>query len=229
MNEQVDSPPSLLASRAQAPGAWIGAPGLLLVEDDARARRAIARLVTEVRVLACGSVASAREAIQHAERLVGAIVDLGLPDGSGLEVVEALRERWPRAPVLVLTGRCEPEVIAQVQQVGAEFLCKPPPCTNLQAYVTRALEADPTCQIAAAHRLSRRETQVLWLLVSGVPRKQLPDLLGVTAHTIRTYAERIVEKTASESLSALVERIWIASATSGSTGSEPPPSRAVKS
>ena len=182
---------------------------VLVVDDDAHARRAIARLLPAVTVVPCASVAEAQAFIDAAIGIAGAIIDLGLPDGSGLEVAAAVRHRWPRVPILVVTGQYHPCVIASVQRFGAEFLCKPAPPENIQAYVDRALGSDPIHRLAERHGLSPREAEVLRLLVAGVPRKQVPSELGLSPHTVRTYERRIVDKTVHDSVTALVQAIWI--------------------
>jgi two-component system OmpR family response regulator/two-component system response regulator MprA len=55
-----------------------------------------------------------------------AILDVRLPDCSGVDLCERLRERYPRLPVIICTGEASPEEAARLLQLGAHrYLCKP--------------------------------------------------------------------------------------------------------
>ena len=106
--------------------------GLLLVEDDANLRKALARAL-DGRGFAVAAVASCSEALRHLaptenERapLRFAVVDLRLPDGSGLDLVPVFLDRLPALRVVVLTGWGSIATALRALRLGAvDFLAKP--------------------------------------------------------------------------------------------------------
>jgi DNA-binding response OmpR family regulator len=70
------------------------------------------------------SVRQAKRALRSA-LWRAAIVDIGLPDGSGLDLIEWIRSVRPLTPVLVLSGRCDPDVVNRVYDLAAEYVVKP--------------------------------------------------------------------------------------------------------
>lgn len=102
---------------------------ILLVEDDPLLRDAFRMLLEDAgyRILEAASVAEAMASIE-AERPALVLLDLGLPDGSGLDVARRLREqRETRAiPVVAMTGRVGPEEREACLEAGCiEYLPKP--------------------------------------------------------------------------------------------------------
>ena len=95
---------------------------VLLVEDHAAFRSALAFLLgrePDLEVVAqAGSLAEAREALGGEFDV--AVVDLGLPDGSGGELIGELRLANPGVSVLVLSSTIEPEHFEEVKGMGAD-------------------------------------------------------------------------------------------------------------
>src|SRR5207248_11713280 len=95
--------------RLAARCAVAGKGAFLRVEDDPAIARAIGRLLAKSRPTHHVSrVAEAKAALEDATSWTGLVVDIGLPDGSGLDVLSAAREKWPTLPALVLTGSTQP-------------------------------------------------------------------------------------------------------------------------
>jgi len=100
---------------------------ILVVEDEPRVRDSLVELVEELGYVAfaAGSVADARDALSRAAPDV-CITDLGLPDGSGLDVVRAAKAARPDCAVLVLTGKGSILAAVEAMRAGAhDFLLKP--------------------------------------------------------------------------------------------------------
>src|SRR5688572_16956461 len=113
---------------------------VLILEDDAAVRRCISREVQRgLTPLAVETRAEAEDVMLGAQvdELVGAIVDVGLPDGNGLDVVAALRRRRATLPILVLTGSHDPAVINRTHALRAELVVKPFYRDNLREFLTR--------------------------------------------------------------------------------------------
>jgi len=108
---------------------------VLVVEDDAQATTAIERVLRrDWRCLAASSLASARVMMATVE-VTAALVDLGLPDGSGLELVDELCALAPPVPVLVVTGMLEPELVNRAQELGVGYVCKPVSESHIRAFL----------------------------------------------------------------------------------------------
>ena len=189
---------------------------ILLVEDEPSLSTSLVRATeTYFTPLTASSKAAAIEMVDHGESVVAAIVDIGLPDGDGLDVVAALRKRFADMPILVLTGSNEPTTINRAQLLRAEYVVKPFFTDNVARFVQRALahrsavdkeklQATVT-QISGEYRLSQREAQILIFAVEGVPRRHIADVLNVSENTVKTQVRSLLEKLGKETLS---EAVW---------------------
>ena len=118
------SPKRPAASAAEGKGATV-----LLVEDYEVARMALEEYLSEIgfEVLPAGTAAAAeRLAEAHRGEIDVILTDLGLPDGSGAELVDRLRSTRPGMPAVYLSGRADDsEVEAVARRHHAPFLKKP--------------------------------------------------------------------------------------------------------
>lgn len=190
-------------------------PIALVVEDDADVGRAIERMVPKsLQTVLVGSVEAAKGALAMPVDLAGAIVDIGLPDGSGLDVVRSLRERDAELPLMVLTAALDRELINETHALGAEYVCKPDFGDNLKTFMTRIDPEQarlgrfaPLLQSAREkYRLTHREVTILAESLDGVPRGRLAEVLGVSENTLKTQIRSLLDKTSQSSLS---EAVWL--------------------
>jgi two-component system, OmpR family, catabolic regulation response regulator CreB len=103
-------------------------PQLLLLEDDpAIARTAAYALQREgFAVEHVTLVGVARQQLAHAERYAAVLLDVGLPDGNGLDLCRELRSRWPSLPIVLLTARGEEMDRVLGLELGADdYVTKP--------------------------------------------------------------------------------------------------------
>jgi CheY-like chemotaxis protein len=111
-------------------------PTLLLVDDSPVARRAVARRLQaegfDVREEPNASTAAAVDVAQ----IAGAVIDIELPDGSGIDLAAALRARAPSLPVAFFTATASAAVIAQARPYGEVFA--KPDLEKLAAWARRA-------------------------------------------------------------------------------------------
>ena len=139
-----------------APGAD-GDKSLLIVDDDAPLRMRLARAMERrgFVVASAGSVAEAREAVaRHAPAY--AVIDLRLEDGSGLEVVNALRAERPEAKIVMLTGYGNfATAVAAVKAGAVDYLSKPADADMVEAALlaTGASLPPPPDQPMSAERV----------------------------------------------------------------------------
>ena len=116
-------------------------PRILLVEDDPSTSELVASRL-RASGLACEAVGTGGEALEavRATSYDLLLLDLGLPDMSGMEVLTAVR-RLPAPPaVVVMTAFGTSTVAHEVQQAGAQFLLKPVRRQDLLAAIDQALE-----------------------------------------------------------------------------------------
>lgn len=114
---------------------------ILLVEDDDRLRRALAIALRNQghTIIEAGSLQQAQLALPRA-RPDCAVIDLGLPDGSGLEVITELRSRNQLVPIIVLSARREAADKIGALDIGADdYVTKPFGADELLARIRAAL------------------------------------------------------------------------------------------
>jgi DNA-binding NarL/FixJ family response regulator len=192
--------------------------GVVVVEDDPIVAAHVGRGVAARDELALvGSAASLTEARALMDRDADLfILDLGLPDGSGIELIEAIRARGGRQPkILVLSVLGDEETVLAAVLAGADgYLLKDldtldigqqavdalagdaPLSPSIAAYVLRHLrrqegrakpeEAEPI--------LSPREIELLQLLARGYSNKAAAAEFGISPHTIGDHVKSIYRK-----------------------------------
>lgn len=187
---------------------------ILVVDDHALVRRGVIELLQGLPEAGrFGEAGSAADALALAEREPWDIVllDLGLPDASGLDVLRRLRAAHPALPVLILTMFPEDQLAVRLLEAGAAgYLTKESAPEELLRAIRRVLEGhkylSPTMTQALAdglggatpappqRQLSARELEVLRLLASGWPIKEIGLHLGLSAKTVTTYRSRLLHK-----------------------------------
>ena len=98
----------------------IPADSILVIDDAPNVCALVARTLSELpyRVLTADSVRSARQLFDQLDRIRMLVVDFGLPDGNGLEIIQEVRKLRPGMPVLLMSGY-------DVAGVDVDFMLKP--------------------------------------------------------------------------------------------------------
>ena len=123
----------------------------LVVDDDAGVGRQLARVARPFgEVVVAGSVSGALTMLLSPVPWDGFIVDLGLPDGSGLDVVGAARTAFPSARAMVLTGNIEPDLINAVHDLGACYVVKPVEVARIERFCREVASAKKMGRAAPA-------------------------------------------------------------------------------
>jgi FixJ family two-component response regulator len=186
---------------------------VFIVDDDEGVRRALARLLrsagyqTEV-------FDSARAFLAGADLSSGpacVVLDLQLPDSNGLAVQ---RELDRRLPVVFLTAHGNIGITVDAMKAGAtDFLVKPVDESALLAAVERARSRATEiyaqrCELAEIEvrlaSLTRRECEVMALVVTGRLNKQVAFDLGIAEKTIKIHRARVMQKMNAHSLADLI-------------------------
>lgn len=100
---------------------------VLVVDDDPAARRSLEDILAQAgyEVTGAGSAAEARRLVEGQEPAL-AVLDLVLPDGDGIRLLEDLRASWPAMPALIVTGYVETRSVVEAMRRGAlDYLAKP--------------------------------------------------------------------------------------------------------
>ena len=131
---------------------------VLVVDDEPAMLRAL-RINLRVRKYDVATASTGREALAEARRRPpdAVILDLGLPDVDGIEVIRELRG-WSRAPVIVLSGRTGPgDKIAALDAGADDYVTKPFSVEELLARLRAALRRDDTEPLPVMVRVGRCE------------------------------------------------------------------------
>ncbi len=193
-----------------------GAPGFtaMVVDDHPLVRESMVnrlRAMGAVDIVEAASVAEARARARTGPRDL-AVLDIGLPDGSGLDLLAALRaEGWGR--LVVLSAADDAYSVRAAFVAGAQgYLLKSASSGVVSDGVRRVLDggvyADPSVAslLAAGLRggtapgdggvseLSGREVEVLRLVADGRSNKEIGDRLGLSALTVKSHLARIARK-----------------------------------
>ncbi|HVH42105.1 MAG TPA: response regulator [Labilithrix sp.] len=188
----------------------------LVVEDDDVLRRAIVRsLSAHGRVDGVGTCAQARTTLRS-RKFDSLVVDVGLPDGSGLDLVARARQLWPAIWVLVLTGSAEHAIVTRAHELGVRYLLKPCAPAHLAVHVeeTRARRNAGDRRVSVAldrwtrgHNLTAAETELLALGARGVPREEFAIMRGVKPDTIRKQIQALLQKTGDDTFEGAVNSL----------------------
>ena len=194
---------------------------ILLVEDHASFRQALAftfEREPEFKVVEQAStLAEARRLSRESlEDVDVAVVDLGLPDGDGLNLIEDYSSSEPKITTLVLSASLEPGRLARAVEAGAAgVLHKSTPIKEIVDAVRRLKAGEALLSSAeivqmlrligrerqeeqqvrkAIEQLTPREREVLQALAEGLESKEIADRLNITVETERTHMVNILHK-----------------------------------
>jgi DNA-binding NarL/FixJ family response regulator len=209
----------LVASdRGEADGGRLGPPRFLVIEDNPGVARALAIWIRPYGdVVAVGTVREGLRVLdQGAEPWSGFIVDVGLPDGLGIDVLRRARTRYPGTPALVLTGSIEPTHINAACSLGALYMIKgeitlQPACEFLR-FVLSALPLSGRLQHAArrwgtGYGLTMAELDVLVGAALGESRETVAERRGSALGTVKTQIASLLRKTGDSSLHEAATRL----------------------
>lgn len=186
------------------------------VVDDEPAVHTLFAHIGRSHGLSIAAYRTAGEFLLAAPHAPGCVVlDLVLPDHSGIEILRELARQGDPMPVVFMSGRADVGTAVQALKLGSlDFLEKPFPVPDMVAAIRAALRADRQRRRdrrdidhlrARFAGLTRREQQVLQLVVQGLPNRLIAARLGVSPKTVEVHRAHVMQKTAAASLADLVK------------------------
>ena len=188
---------------------------IYLIDDDDAIRRSLSRMLADVGYDVF-DYNSATSFLSNSRVVSPAVIllDMQMPDLSGLELLDCLEKNGSTTPIIFLSGQSHPQQIVKGLKKGAlDFLFKPFNLEELLNAIQTALEYDrkqfkrilKTSEIKQNFLLlTPREKEVFSLLVSGLMNKEIAQQLGTTDATIKVHKARFMEKMRAGSVQDLV-------------------------
>ena len=192
-------------------------PLCLLIEDQPHTRDwmlgVLASAFPGLEVATAGTLKAAQHWLDaNGARLTLAVVDIGLPDGSGIDIISRLSRDFPAALPIVATIYDDDAHLFDAIAAGARgYVLKDEEAGLLVSYLKRIEAGEPPLSPSIAHRmlahfrapalarndaagLSPRETEVLTLLARGMTVSEAATRLGLQPQTVASYVKIIYQK-----------------------------------
>jgi DNA-binding NarL/FixJ family response regulator len=185
-----------------------------IVDDHAIVRSGLKQFISDqVDLRVTGEAADGAGALQLARggELDVLVMDLGMPDQSGVDALAAIKARFPDLPVLILSGYPETHYATTLLRQGASgYLnkeCDPEEIAKAirtvalgRRYITPAVAEQLADQMTSAGErpphegLSERELQVFLRLAQGQTVGQMAEAMNLSVKTVSTYRTRVLDK-----------------------------------
>jgi len=194
-----------------------------VIDDDASVRDAIRNLLESI-PLSVETYASPQEFLSNARLDTPSclVLDIRLPDSSGLDFQSVLMNRGIHIPIIFITGHGDVAMSVRAMKAGAfEFLTKPFRHQELLDAIYHAIDQDQAYRQEQAEQesiraryasLTPREKEVMALVVAGMSNKQIGSQIGIRQATVKFHRGRVVVKMGAGSVADLVrmsERVAI--------------------
>jgi DNA-binding NarL/FixJ family response regulator len=200
---------------------------MFIVEDDEVTRQSLCARIAQdpsfVVALAVGTCGEIRAALRRESPDV-LLVDLGLPDGSGVDVIAEAVTRYPKLNIMVITVfGDEDRVVRAIRAGAAGYLLKDDQSSELVSAIHQLhAGGSPISPAIARHLigvfrsataasnadsadfLTAREQEVLALAAKGFSYSEIAQMLNLSSHTIASYTKHIYEKLSVSSRSQAV-------------------------
>jgi two-component system invasion response regulator UvrY len=196
---------------------------VIIVDDHPVVRRGLKQIIAaEPDMQVVGEAENAREALRVIRETACDVVvlDITLPDASGLDVLSRLKSELPTLPVLIMSIHDEEPYALRVLKAGASgYLMKDSlpeelikairKITSGGKYISPSIAERLASEFASSEKalhekLSDREFQILCLIASGKSLKEIGEVLCISGKTVSSYRARILEKMSMHSNADLV-------------------------
>lgn len=189
---------------------------ILLAEDQSLVRQGLKMMIeTDADLRVTGEATNGEEAIELCERqhFDVAILDIRMPEMTGLEVLKKIRERWPEMVVLMLTTFDDEEYALEALKYKANgYLLKDGEAEQLIRSIKSALDGGliiedhvaakvmpqlmerQTPQVEPDDSLTEREVEIIACVGEGLNNQEIADELYLSVGTIKNYITVILDK-----------------------------------
>jgi DNA-binding NarL/FixJ family response regulator len=197
---------------------------IIIVEDEPEFRRRFAQIIENEPSMKLAGVASNKREAQELidrENFDVMMIDLGLPDGTGIDLIKQVSQKKPDADIMVVTVfGDEQHVVASIEAGATGYILKDSTPADviscirllraggspvspvvarsvLRAIRNRIQPAAPTRTAPPEDNpLSSRETEILQLLAKGMSFNEIGDILCISPHTVTAHIKKIYRKLA---------------------------------
>jgi DNA-binding NarL/FixJ family response regulator len=208
-----------------SPNQMTGEIRVLIVEDQGMVAAFFARWLAELpRFKLAGTARSGEDALALLENAAPdvALVDFQLPWMDGLEFIRTARQVRPQLRCLVVTTLTDPLSLARVRESGVEGYIEKDASPEMLGEALAAVAVgrpyfSPTFRETLAREdakaqglakiLSRREQQVLGLVLGGKTNKEIAELIGLSARTVEFHRANLMSKLDVSSLADLIATV----------------------
>ena len=188
---------------------------VFIIDDDASVRKSLSRLLRAEEIQTEVFESATRFLERNEYDGVGCILlDVDMPEISGIELQKQLNELGNELPIVFLTGQGDIPMGVQAMKRGAiDFLTKPVDEADLLRAVRQALEHHGSIQNESRTRqsirarmdaLTPREQEILGHLITGAPNKVIAGRLQIAVKTVKVHRAHVMEKMGVRSVAELL-------------------------
>jgi len=192
------------------------APVIYVLDDDEGMRRAVSMLLSTIGHRVQSFATPSEFLAKHNSAQHGCVIlDIRMPDMSGLEVQQRLNKQGSMLPVIFITGHGDVPMAVQAMKEGAfDFIQKPFRDQDLIDRINHALKQDAELRAQLSQRadmrkrfdsLTQREHQVLEMVVDGRANKVIAIDLDLSERTVEIHRANVMEKMGARSIAHLVK------------------------
>jgi two-component system invasion response regulator UvrY len=186
---------------------------VIAIDDHPVVRRGLKQIMAaEPDMQVVGEAENAREALCVIRQTAcdAVVLDISLPDASGLDVLRQLKSEYPTLPVLIMSIHDEEQYALRVLKTGASgYLMKDSlpeelirairKITSGGKYISPSIAERLASELVSPgkspqEKLSDREFQIMCLIASGKSLKEIGEALCISGKTVSSYRARILEK-----------------------------------
>ena len=190
---------------------------IVLVDDHPVLRKGLARLIdSKEGFVVCGEASSAIDAMEviREQKPHLAVVDIGLPGASGIDLTKSIRAEFPDVPVLILSMHDDPLYATRALRAGATgYIVKQDAIDNIATALQETLDGrrylspgmaqqlqtdgigdQPRSSHDLVDQLTDRELEIFHLIGKGNDVREIAEALGVSPKTVETHRTNIKEK-----------------------------------
>ncbi|MCA1326741.1 response regulator transcription factor [Herbaspirillum sp. alder98] len=194
---------------------------VLLVEDDPASQQRLSDILCALgcspQDIFCAATVQAAGALLAQRSFSCALIDVGLPDGSGIDLIDQMRERHPAVQAVVISSFGARDVVFSALRAGAiGYLMKersdaelmlllasiraggapidPFVARDILALVNRPAVPVPDAPPPIKHPLSKRELQILQLVAQGLTNREIAESVELSTQTVECHTKSIYRK-----------------------------------